>query len=98
MRIVFTVHIPIAIGRCSAYIRRMKARQGGDAMVRSEKEIVSINGMPSMRRSTSFVCDECECECNPDSCNARDWLYSYNGSQLCWDCFMAEADAEIITD
>ena len=50
------------------------------------------------RTSVEFFCDECECRCDPNSCDVKDHLFSFNGSQLCWECLQAEAGIEEVTE
>ena len=57
-------------------------------MVRSGKEICTIYGNPRMRRWTSYSCDECECECDQESCDPKDWLWRTPKGQLCWGCML----------
>lgn len=66
-------------------------------MIRHTKDTY-YNGVPLVRHSTSFACDECETRCDPNSCNPEDWLYRYNGQQICWYCLMSQTGAEIITE
>lgn len=37
---------------------------------------------PLMKRSTSFVCDECETRCDPNG-SISERLYEFDGEQLC---------------
>ena len=65
-------------------------------MVREVKDICGAT--PTMYRHTEFTCDECECRCDPNSCDVKDHLFSFNGSQLCWECLQAEAGIEEVTE
>lgn len=53
-------------------------------------------GVPRAVKAVKHICDECECECHPERSDPRDWLYRFKGQELCWECFMCEAGAEII--
>ena len=49
---------------------------------------VSMDGMKHVKHE----CDECGARCDPDSRNVTEWLFSYNGMQLCWHCLLYQAD------
>ena len=57
---------------------------------------ITNNRRPVLVRSERVFCDECQCECLPESTDPRAWLFGYKGQQLCWECFMCESGAEII--
>ena len=49
-----------------------------------------------MKHSTSFECDWCNRQCNPNG-NRIDRLYEYDGDQLCANCLLEQlANAGII--
>lgn len=42
----------------------------------------------------TFVCDDCECECDQNSNNPKDWLFEIeDGTHLCFDCMLEALDA-----
>lgn len=51
-----------------------------------------------MRRSTSFVCDECDGECFPEDTDHEVWLYQTPHGQLCWECMKDLMGIEVITE
>lgn len=65
-------------------------------MVREVKDICGAT--PVMYRHTEFTCDECEARCDPNDSNPKEWLFSFNGQQLCWECLMDEAGFEPVTE
>ena len=59
-------------------------------------EYITNNRRPKKVRIKKIVCDECDCECQPESTDPRAWLFGYKGQELCWECFMCATGAEII--
>lgn len=56
-----------------------------------------MNGFKVMEISR-FCCDQCEADCYPDSSDPRDWLYEFDGDQLCWECLLDAACIQVIND
>lgn len=59
-------------------------------MVVTDK-FISIDPI-GVTRSEKHICDECRYECDQGSWDPQEWLYSFNGQQLCWHCLQYQAD------
>ena len=53
----------------------------------------TISGTSRMVRTKAiyYECNECGSRCDQDSYNPKDWLYLYNGDQLCWECLQDQS-------